>query len=369
MKFFPTFALVAALATSAFCGDKVILGESCALSGPAKDLGTEMNLGAAAFFKTSPDVELKVKDDKYEPVQCEANTKAFLADKVTALFGYVGTPTAKVATPLAMEAKTIFFGAFTGAGFLSDAKANPYAFSLRASYDAETQAMVEHLVLDLGIKEIGLFIQDDAYGEAGKSGVDKAVAKLAGQGVKVVAEGRYARNTLAVKDGADKITAAGAKAVIMIGAYMPCAAAIKYWKKAGFQGPFLNVSFVGSAGLAESIKSDSKNVVISQVVPLPWDKSVPVVAEYQKAMGGKGIGFGTLEGYLAAKTLHMAIDKSAKPVTSETIKTALESMSTFDLGGLPGSFGPTDHRGLKFTSLTKINPDGTFSVIKSLKDL
>ena len=145
--------------------------------------------------------------------------------------------------------------------------------------------------------------------------------------------------------------------------------AITYWKKSGFQGPFLNVSFVGSAGLAESIKSDAKNVAISQVVPLPWDKSVAVVAEYQKAMGGKDLGFGTLEGYIAAKTIHLAIQKSAKPVTSETLKAALEGMSSFDLGGLVGSFGATDHRGLKFTNLTKINADGSFSVIKSLKDL
>ena len=349
--------------------EKIVVGQSCAMTGPAKDLGQEMNEGAMAFFRTTPSIDLQVKDDKYEPAACEANTKAFLAQKVTALFGYVGTPTSKVAVPLSTESRTIFFGAFTGAGFLSDAKANPYAFSLRASYDAETRNMVEHLVKDLGVKEIGLFIQDDAFGEAGKAGVEKAVAKFAGQGVKVVAEGRYQRNTLAVKEGADKIIAGGAKAVIMVGAYMPCAAAIKYWKKAAFQGPFLNISFVGSAGLSESLREDAKNVVISQVVPLPWDRSIPVVAEYQKAMGGKDIGFGTFEGYLAAKTFNLAVEKAAKPVTSESIKAALEEMGSFDLGGLSGGFGPTDHRGLKFTDLTKINPDGSFAVIRNLKDL
>ncbi|MEK7392307.1 MAG: ABC transporter substrate-binding protein, partial [Fibrobacterota bacterium] len=175
MKLGHVLLLSCALATTAGAGTKIVLGQSCALTGPAKDLGLEMSQGASAFFKSTPEVQLVTKDDKYEPNSCELNTKAFLSDKVTALFGYVGTPTSKVAVPLAMGAQTVFFGAFTGAGFLSDYKANPYSFSLRASYDAETQNMVEHLVNDLDITKIGLFIQDDAFGEAGKSGVEKAV--------------------------------------------------------------------------------------------------------------------------------------------------------------------------------------------------
>lgn len=368
LKYVMIVCLIQLWISSVF-GQYVTLGQSCALSGPAKNLGLDMKAGAKAYFKSSGDIKLISMDDKYEPNLCIQNTKALLDTGVQALFGYVGTPTSKVAVPLAMQAKTIYFGAFTGAGFLSNHAKNPYCFNVRASYDMETNAMVRHLFKDLGIKRIAIFVQDDAFGNVGKSGVEKAVAKLAAKGVSVVGEGRYKRNTLAVKSGADQVIASGAEAVILVGAYMPCGTAIKYWKSKGFNVPYINISFVGSNSLAQAVKKDPTNVVISQVVPFPWDASLPIVAEYKRAMGGQKIGFGSLEGYIAAKIMHKAIQNAGSPVNSEGLKSALEKMSAYDIGGLKVSFGPSDHQGLDFTCFTKINRDGSFTLIKSLKEL
>lgn len=349
------------LITSFMVQAQITLGQSAALSGPTQFLGREMKRGAKAYFSGAPEVKLKTKDDKYEPKSCTKNTEKFISENVTALFGYVGTPTSKVAVPIAMSAKKVFFGPFTGAGFLSDATKNPYSFRLRASYDDETKSMVDNLVKK-GLKKIAIFVQDDGFGEVGKSGVAKA---LKAHGLSIHAEGRYKRNTIAVKGGVDKVLASSPDAIILVGAYRPCGTAIKQWKKSGFSGPMINISFVGSKALAKMLKGNASNVYVTQVVPSPWDASIPIVKEYQAAVK-KDFGFISLEGYIAAKVFHDALKKAGDGANdSDKLKAAIESLN-YDIGGLQVQYGPNDHAGLSKTYITKINDDQSFSYVNSL---
>jgi ABC-type branched-subunit amino acid transport system substrate-binding protein len=358
---------------------QIHLGQSCALSGPTAFLGTEMHRGAKAYFeKHAKGITVNVLDDKYEPEKCIENTNKFLGENATALFGYVGTPTSKAAVPLAMAKNTIFFGAFTGAGFLSDHVANPYAFAVRASYDTEIENMVKHLKADLGVKQIALFVQRDSFGLAGVEGAVKAVKKIGDiEIVPPVPEipndsdpeekwnafwesvPNYKRNTITVGRDARKISGnKNTEAVILVGAYRPCAAAINLWHSLNFNAVFINISFVGSKALAESLEEGVKNVLVSQVVPDPWDATVPIVREYQESLGDSDYGFVSLEGYIAAKVMHRAVVKTGASVNSATLKTTLEGMSSYDAGGLPISFSPSDHRGSDAVYLTKIEKTG-----------
>ncbi len=362
----------------------VALGQSCALSGPTAFLGTEMHRGAKAYFDAhAPEIDLRVKDDGYEPSRCIENTAAFLAEPVDVLFGYVGTPTSKVAVPLAREKNTVFFGAFTGAGFLSDHRLNPHAFSIRAGYDAEIENMVRRLKTDLDVSRIGLFVQRDAFGLAGVTGALKAVEAVGG--VRIMppvppipeedasraewdrfwsSVPNYPRNTVQVGRGARLVSGSRVEAVIMVGAYRPCAAAINLWKRLEFDAVFFNISFVGSKALAESLRGDTRNVLISQVVPDPWNARTPLIREYQAAIGGSRYGFVSLEGYIAAKALHRAIGDIGGRLDFAALKTAVEAMSDADLGGVDISFGPADHRGMDAVYLTAIDavagPDGEY---------
>ena len=58
----------------------------------------------------------------------------------------MGTPTAVVALPYALDRKILFFGAFTGAGLLRNDAPDRYVFNYRASYAEETAAVVNYLV-------------------------------------------------------------------------------------------------------------------------------------------------------------------------------------------------------------------------------
>ena len=301
-------------------------------------------------------------DDKYEPKLCLENTKKFLANpKIVAMFGYVGTPTSKEVMPDVMAAKKIFFGPFTGAGFISDEKANPYSFSVRASYDQETELMVERLTKDKAAKKIAIFVQDDPFGDVGKSGVEKALKK---RGMTIAAEGRYKRNTIAVKEGADTVLTSAPDAIIQVGAYKPCAAAIKYWRGKGYKGPIINISFVGSESLSEELKGARENVYVSQVVPSPWDAKVPVVKEYQEKVKDK-FGFVSLEGFITAKLFHEAVKKAGANSDAEALKKNLESLDV-DLGGIKAKFSPSKHRALDQVYFTKIKDDGSFEYIEKM---
>jgi branched-chain amino acid transport system substrate-binding protein len=356
----------------------VKLGQSCALTGPTSFLGTEMREGVKAYFDhhATGDVELVSKDDGYEPDRCRVNTETFLNDGVQALFAYVGTPTAAVASPLANEHKTVFFGAFTGANFLSDAQKNPYSFALRASYDAEVENMMRHLHDDLGVKKVSLFVQRDAFGLAGVSAAVKALEQVKGIEITpkispIPKEGssveewntfwntvpNYKRNTVSVGSAVRQVRGNGAEAVILIGAHRPCALAINQWHKMGFNIPMFNISFVGSTALASRLK-DSSNVYISQVVPDPWNSDLKIIQQYQNDIGSDKYDFVSLEGYIAANVMHHAISSVQGTVTSEAIKNALESMANYDVGGVTVSFSKEDHRGMDKVYVTKIEKTG-----------
>ncbi len=170
---------VAAAATPVLAQQDIVLGQSVALSGPAAELGREMQLGAQLYFDDinatggirGRNIVLKTLDDGYEPARAETNTRKLIDDDVHALFGYVGTPTAAASIPLATTAKVPFFGAFTGAELLR-APFNRYIFNVRASYFDETELIVKQLTAE-GLTRIAVFHQNDAYGQAGLAGVEK----------------------------------------------------------------------------------------------------------------------------------------------------------------------------------------------------
>ena len=347
--------------------DTVLLGQSVALTGPAAALGIEMRTGAKVYFDYlnsrggvhGRKIELRTLDDGYEPGRTAPNTKKLIEeDGVFALFGYVGTPTASAALPIFTQAKVPFFGAFTGAELLRD-PFNPYIFNVRASYYDETEKIVEQLI-STGAKNIAVFYQNDAYGQAGLKGVERAMTR---RNLKISATGTVERNTTDVAAATKAIRAAAPDAVVMISAYKSCGEFIRQMKKAGSEAQFYNVSFVGSKALAEDLGKDGIGVAISQVMPFPWSPSVPVVKEYQQLMlkaGQKDFTFSTVEGYVAAKAFVEGLRRAGRDLNREKFIAALEKMEDVDLGGFFISFSPKNHNGSKFVELTIIARDGKF---------
>ncbi len=368
-------AVGSASAEDGVSANEIVFGQSAALDGPASALGSGMREGILAAFEEANraggvngrTLTLKSLDDGYEPDRAIENTRSLIeGDRVFALIGPVGTPTSKATQPIATDAAVPFIGPFTGAGFLRN-PALSNVVNVRNTYDAETEAWIKHLTEDLKHDRIAILYQDDGFGRVGLSGVNKALEK---RGMQLVAEGTYQRNTTAVKSALLEIRKADPQAVVIVGAYKPAAEFIKLARKVKMDVTFVNISFVGSKALAGELGPDGAGVVVTQVVPFPWDSSIPLVADYQAALKASNPsaqpGFVSLEGYITGRIAIEALRKIDGDVTRQAMLDAIYNTGSFDLGGVVLSYGPGDNQGMDEVFLSIIQPDGSFKAVERL---
>jgi ABC-type branched-subunit amino acid transport system substrate-binding protein len=349
---------LAALAEAGITDKEIRIGMANALSGPASGLGTNLKAGAEALFARvnaqggvhGRKIVLVSLDDGYEPDRAAAATRKLIdQERVFALFGYVGTPTSAAAVPLAARASVPYLFPFTGAEFLRN-PVNRWVFNVRASYFDETEAMVERLTRDAGAKRIAIFIQDDAFGEAGKAGVNRALHK---RGMKIAAEARYKRNTLEVDTGLANLIAAAPDAVVFIGTYQPLAKIVKQARAARMGAKFMTVSFIGTADFIREAGEAGEGVYITQVMPSPEGSEAPLVKRFRQDMQGGPINYSSIEGYADAMVLVEALRRAGLNPSRQGLLTALQGL-TSDLGGLKVSFSASNHQGAKDVFLTEV---------------
>lgn len=357
----------AALAKDKPVGDTIMVGQSAPFTGPSAQLGMDFNRGARVYFQTVNEsggvhgrkIELRAKDDGYDPNQTMKNTSELLSDeRVVALFGYVGTSTSMAALPIASAAQVPFFAPASGAEVFRR-PLNRNVFNVRASYLDEADYIVDQLTIT-GIKNIAVFYQNDAYGQAGLDAMTKALAK---RGSKVHATATIERHSTEVAAPAKSLMAAQPGAVVLISSYSSAAALIKEMRRSSYGGQFVSVSYVGGRALADELGSSGVGVMISEVVPFPWGEATPLQREYNRAMQKAGevrMAFGSMEGFLAAKTLVEGLRRAGPDLTRAKLVAALETMTSWDAGGLRISFSHDNHDGTHFVEMTMIGTGGKF---------
>jgi branched-chain amino acid transport system substrate-binding protein len=287
-------------------------------------------------------------------------------DKVFALIGAVGTPTTTATVPIAKAKKVPFIGPFTGAGFLR-APDLDNVVNIRASYGAEAEAWIKHLTEDLHVRTIAIFYQDDSFGRDGLAGVKLALGK---RNMELTAEGTFERNTIAVGSALRTLKRSEPEAVVMVGTYRPCAEFIKLAHKSGFNPIFVNISFVGANALARELGPEGNGVIVSQVVPFPWDTSVKVVADYQAAE--KAVDpelkpeFVSLEGYLSGRLVAAALELTGPNPTRAEMLRVINDIGRFDISGDIMTFGAKMADAPPKVFLTVIQPDGSFKAVEKL---
>ena len=349
-------------------------------SGPTKELGRQMKLGIDAAFSRVNDaggvegrmLKLISADDGYEPSRtADAMKQLYDKEQVFGFIGNVGTPTAAVAVPFALERRTLFFGAFTGANILRNDPPDRYVFNYRASYAEETAAVVHYLIKlrRLQPKQIAVFAQQDSYGDAGFAGVAKAFRAL-GLNDAAILRLNYKRNTVDVDDAVNQLKAQKlqVRAVVMVASYR---AAAKFIEKTKDQFPgmiYSNVSFVGSTSLAEELMllgpRYASGIIVTQVVPAVGGYSSAVL-EYKNALAkyfhGESPDYVSLEGYVAANVLIQALKRTGPQLDTEKLIDVLENTRNLDLGlGAPLTFGRAEHQASHKIWGTAIDDSGKY---------
>lgn len=347
----------------------ITIGMSSPLSGPNGAYGTDMKHVIENYFAqinktggiSGRKLELVALDDGYETEKTVANAKTLINEKnIFSLLAFYGSsPTTEAMNTVFGPAKVPLVGTISGAGTLRESMSNNpntrYMFNVRASYADETEAIVSQL-LSLGIRNIAVFYQNDGYGKSGLEGVSAALKKA---NLAPIATGTVERNSLDVAKAVESIAKANPQAVVMITLYKPTAAFVKAMKTSGKSPIFMTVSPVGADNLVEELGSDARGIGISQVVPYPWNNTVPVVREYQKLAAKPGYyTYYGMEGYLMARTLVEGIKRTGKDLTREKLISSLESMNGTDLGGYRINYSGSSRSGSNFVELTVIGAGG-----------
>jgi ABC-type branched-subunit amino acid transport system substrate-binding protein len=362
---------------------EIVLGMASPFSGANRELGRGMRAGVEAALAEvnaaggvhGRKIRLVAVDDGYEPSRTLPAMKQLVEhDRVFAVVGNVGTPTAAVSIPYCTKEHVIFFGALSGGDLLRKTPPDRYVFNFRPSYPQETAAAVRWLTgaRRIAPARIAVFAQQDEFGESGWRG---AAEELRARGVdpqRVLRVG-YRRNTAEVTEAGATLSARAhdVDAVVMVATYQAAAQFIRKLRDAGLHQLTTNVSAVDSDALAGELVGDGpryvEGVFVTQIVPLPTSRA-PAVARFQEDMarhgGGARPGFVALEGWVAAELLVEGMRRAGRDLETEKLVTALEGISDLDLGlGAPVAFGQGNHQASRQVWGTLLQPDGSWKQV------
>ncbi len=339
----------------------LVIGQSAPFSGPSSQTARDYREGLLAWFAEvnrrggihGRRLRLVTLDDRYDPQLTLRNTRQLIEqDQAIALIGYFGTANSKAVFPLVEAVGIPYVAPRTGAKAVLQ-PFRPMVFNLRASYQAEIDRVIDRLVRDNRHKVAVVHITD-AYGEDGLASSQVALAR---HGLRPVAIAGVKRNATNTDAAARKVVAAQANAVLVIATFTTSASLTRGLSRLGSRAQLMNLSPVGIEGLQDALPGGQANGIgISQVVPFPWNRRLPVVAQYQEMMMRQQptprYGYTSFEGFLAARWLTAALEKAGPDPTRARVVGAFRSLTDLDLGGFKLQLGPGDNQASDFVELT-----------------
>jgi ABC-type branched-subunit amino acid transport system substrate-binding protein len=359
-------ALVLGLSAAAQAQIKpLLIGQTYVQTGPLASLSPEPLVGVRAMLTSlnahgginGRPVELRQLDDAYDPAKGAENVKTFAKDGAVGILMPIGTSSSIGALKAANELKIPVVGPYTGAGPVT--KFSDYNFPVRISFDEEYSRIVNHL-FTIGLSRIAFAHNDNPGARSAMESTQKFIAE----------RGEKMAGSVAIKnDGSDAAERAAElaklkpKAVVLAATNDVAAKFITAYHAAGGETAFYSFSFLNGQKLFQDIRKDAAGVVISQVVPYPWNSAMPVIAEYQAAMkkiGATEFSYASLEGYVAAKVMVEGLKRAGPNPTADSLQKGLESFKTLDIGGIAVSYRPGEHRGLTFSELSMLKADGRY---------
>ena len=340
---------------------ELVIGQSAPFSGPSAQTAKDYQQGLLAWFAEvnrrggihGRRLRLVSLDDSYDPQLTLRNTRRLVEQQqAIALIGIFGTANSKAILPLVEKVGIPFVAPRTGARALLK-PFRPMVFNMRASYQAEIDQVIDHLVRD-GRHQVAVVHIQDAYGE---DGLRSSQAALARHNLRPVAIAGVKRNSTNTAAAARQVVAANANAVLVIATFTSSASLSRDLSRLGSRAQLMNLSPVGIEGLQDALPGGQANGIgISQVVPFPWNRRVPVVAQYQRMMQRQQkearYGYSSLEGFLAARWLTAALEKAGPNPSRARVAAAFRSLPNLDLGGFRLRLKPGDNQASDLVELT-----------------
>lgn len=352
---------VVAIVAAALAGPaqaEITVGVSLGITGPGASLGVHYRNAYQLMPKTlgNEPVRYIILDDGSDPTNAAKNARKLLAeDKVDALMGSNGVPSAVQMAQVAAEAKTPMV-------VLTPAVLSPqvlhWSFIVPQSTELMMGAIAQH-IRKLGVKSVGYIGFSDTWGDL----VYKASeSHTAAAGYRILTNERYARADTSVTGQVLKIMAANPDGVIVggsgTGGALPHVALVER----GFKKPIfhnhgtVNQEFIKVGGKAvEGAVAVTGPLIVPEELPddFPTKKvSLEFTKRYEATFGAGSRNAFAGYAYDGMLLLNAAVPeamKKAKPGTPEfreALRVALENVR--NLVGTHGVYNmnPKDHNGL-----------------------
>jgi branched-chain amino acid transport system substrate-binding protein len=194
------------------------LGAHYPLTGVAAPGYSEIPTGVAAYFEClnqeggvyGRDVEFVYKDDAYNPTQtAQVTNELVLEEEIFAMMSGLGTPThSAVVDFLNDEGVPDLFVSSGALMWGEDPETYPMTFAWQTDYESEGKIIGEYIANEFPDAKVGLFLQDDDFGEDGEAGIRQYLDE------QIVAAERYTPGNTNVGPQIAALKAAGADFVV-----------------------------------------------------------------------------------------------------------------------------------------------------------
>jgi branched-chain amino acid transport system substrate-binding protein len=357
-------AALLASGAAAFAQD-IVLGQTADYSGPQSAPVKETVAAARAYFDqvnakggvNGRRIALVTMDDGFEPKRSVENAKKLIDEKhVLALFLFRGTANAEALMPVIAEKKVPMF-AGVGSSHVMHEPMSRYLFNLRAPVQTEVATVVAQLASQ-GVNNVAVIYTDDGFGKDALAGAQKAFAKF---NLKPAAVASIPRGQSEVDSAVDAIVKASPASTLGFCIPKICAAIVKKLRAKGSSTQFVSLSNTSSTAYVTELGEFSRGVIVTQVMPYPFDARDGVSQEFLQFAKASGVkeSYAAMEGWLSARLMVEALRHAGKNPTRESLVAAFEGMK-LNLGGFNVGYSPTSRTGSEFVELTMISKNGKF---------
>jgi ABC-type branched-subunit amino acid transport system substrate-binding protein len=355
--------------------DTITIGSHYPLTGVAAPGYSTIPLGAQAYFDYVNDnggvngrkIDWVYKDDGYNPTNTsQVVNQLVLEEEVFAIMGGLGTPThSAVVDFLNSEGVPDLFVASGSRLWGEEPDKNPETFGWQTDYESEGKIIGQYISENFPDAKVGLFLQDDDFGEDGEKGVRQFIDD------QIVGAERYTPGNTNVGPQISALQAAGADFVV--GFNVPSYTALSQLTslQLGFR-PQWFYSNVGSdptlvgallKNFSQGKVSDASlldGTLTTSYLPTVDQPDDPWVQLFQKVWDSNG-GEGDLTNYeiygmSQAYTMVQALQAAGQNPTRESLVDAVEKAGADWKGpGLaPFRYSADSHMGISGMSVNKI---------------
>lgn len=353
-----------ALLPNAFAADPIKIGLVTALSGQSAQAGESIvrglsiaidEINAKGGLLGGRKIELIRRDDEGNPAKgVIAARELIYKEKVSVIFGGLDTPVSMAIVPLVNQEKVPFMGPWAaGTGITKNGASPNYAFRVSAVDEIVDKAMVQYAQKTFKSSKAGLILINNPWGESNEKGL---IAALAEKGTKPVGIEKFEGSDIDVVPQLNRLKAAGADTLYMVGNVGPSAQVVKSLDRMGWKVPV--VSHWGPAGgrFTELAGPNAKNVHFIQTYSF-FGKQSPVgekvinalKAKYPNVKGPDDItpAVGVANAYDGMHLVALAIAKKGSS-DREAIRGGLESIDRYEglIKTYTKPFSPTLHDAL-----------------------